>query len=484
MKRLNSLLYFLSAFIVTGSILCFAALPLRLHGPIWQGYRVLAVPASEDMEIFISAVEQAGISGTVSELSVSNRFSFLAPGIRNGFPFTDTVRYGQWFKDETASFRYFYIPYYSLFRFLSLYFSLYRTNRDFYLEAALPYSLLKGCLALVFFIYCVFGSRKKILFLTAASSFVFYAFCVRSSLSLTTALLSMLSTAYWIEAFESEIAIPWKQLKERIRCNVFMIVLPVVSFLSAIIDGFVPLLFFLLAIILSAAAMFSVYSFLQIRADYKDKYRLHPSLKIFVMHPQSWSLFWNTRYALTATVLSGVLLLIAAVLPLVFSVNRLDRSIKGLSIPHPLTRYTEPLTDSGFFTAQMVRSAAALPDLSNYIQDCWYTAAMPYMNVHEPLQPLTQHAQIRFDFFNETDGKLYREEKILYEFNTEFIMKALQYDFFALLPLEKMLLQQGGFTPAVYRTVKIASIGKLPAFFISLIALLFPCILIIIAKIR
>ncbi|MEL3906010.1 MAG: hypothetical protein P1P65_03120 [Treponema sp.] len=485
MKRLNVFFYFLSAFIATGAIVCFAALPLRVYRPVWQGYRVLAVPAAADPEAFIAAAEQAGISDIVSEFSTPQRFAFLQGGRSGGFPFTDEKHYIQWFTDEKNAFRYFYLPYTSFFSFIKLYASLYTLSTGFYLEPAFVYAPIKAAAALMLFLYCLTGCRKKTLFGAAAGSFVLYALSVRSSLSLTTALLSILSAAYWIEALGSEIAIPWKQLKERIRCNVFMVILPAVSFVSAAIDGWLPLLFYLLALILSGTALFSVYTFLHLSAEYKDKYRVHPSLKVFVMHPQSWSRFWNTRYAFTATALCGTLLFAGALLPPVFSTNRLNRSVKTLSIPHPVSRYGEPLTGNGFFAAQALRPPAYLPDLAGYIQDCWYNAAMPYLNVHMPIPVLAEDMEIRFDFFHEgRGGLLLREEKIMYVFNTEFIIRTLQHKRLTLLPLERMLLEQGGFTPAVHRNIRLFTVGKLASFFISLSTLFFPAVLIIIAKIQ
>ena len=63
MKRLNGFLYFLSAFIATGVFLLFIVFPLHFYTSVWDGYRLVAVPASADIEPYISAAEEAGISG-------------------------------------------------------------------------------------------------------------------------------------------------------------------------------------------------------------------------------------------------------------------------------------------------------------------------------------------------------------------------------------------------------------------------------------
>lgn len=485
MKRLNGFSYFLSAFIATGAFLLFAALPLRLYKSVWKEYRILAVPASAALDPYIAAAERSDISGIVSELSAANRFSFIGAGRSGGIPFTAMERYTRWFRDKTGELRYLYIPYTSLFRFIKLYFFLYTARAAFYLEPAIPYAPLKLCLALILFFYCIAGSRNKALFSAAAIGFLCYAFCVKSSLSLVTALLSILTAAYWLEALENKLAIPWKQLKTRIRRNVFMLILPGISLLTALIDGAFPFLFFLLALLLTANALFSVYSFLRMRERYLERYRQHPSLKLFVMHPQSWSQFWNTRYATVTTILTGCLLLLAATIPFTFSTNRLDRSISNIAVPQPVLRQPAPFTDAGFFAGQDSRPQGYLPDLSSYIEDCWYAAVRPYINIRAPLQPLTPNAHIRFDSFREdSGGKVHREEKILYTFDTAFVMRALQRERLALLPLERMLIAQGGFTAAVHRPLKLFTRGAVPSFFITLGALLFPCILIIMAKIR
>ena len=485
MKRLNGFLYFLSAFIATGSLLLFAMLPLRLYKSVWTGYRVMATPASADIKTYIEAAGQVGISGIVSERSSANRFSFLPLGRYGKVPFTDAERYIHWFRDESGSFRYFYIPYTSLLQFVTFYFTLCSKNVPFYLESALPYSPLKAILALILFFYCIIGSRNKTLFFTAAISFLFYALCVKSNLSLTTALLSIMTTAYWLEALENELAIPWKQLKERIRRNVFMIILPTVPLLTAIIDGLAPFLFFLLALLLSASALFSIYSFLQLKETCQDRYRQHPLLKPFVMHPQSWSRFWNTRYAMTVTVLTGCLLLISAVFLSIFSVNRLGHAVTGINVPQPVSRRPAPFTDEGFFMTQAEQPQGSLPDLSNYIADCWYATVQPYLNVHMPLQPLVQNAQIRFDTFDEDSmGIVHRKEKILYTFDTAFIIRSLRHERLSLLPVEKLLIAQSGFTAVTARPLKPFIPNTLASVFITLCTLLFPCVLIIMTKIQ
>ena len=485
MKRLNGFLYFLSAFIATGILLLFIFFPLKFHTSVWNGYRIAAVPASADIEPYISAAEEAGIAGIASEFSVSNRFSVLGTGRYERFPFTDTGRYTRWFHDDSGSYRYFYIPYTSFFKYLAFYFSLYSKRLPFFIEAAIPYAPIQGILALVLFIYCIAGSRKKLLFFAAAFSFVCYAFCIKSSLSPATALLSILTAAYWLEALENELAITWKQLKERIKHNIFMLILPTIPLLTAVIDGIVPLCFFLLALLLSASMLFSVHSFLQLKETYWEQYRQHPLLKLFAMHPQSWAQFWNTRYAITATVLTGCLLLVSAVMPLVFSTNRLSPAVKKLNLPQPVSRQPIPFTDSGFFTVQASRPQDYLPDLSNYIEDCWYTVALPYLNVHEPLPPLTPGMQIRFDsFYEDSNGKLHREEKIIYDFDTLFILRTLRHRRLAMLPLEKMLIAQNGFTAVAFRPLKVYTFSPLTSFFIILGTLLFPCVLIIMGRIR
>ena len=485
MKRLNGFLYFLSAFIATGILLFFIIFPLRFYAPAWDGYRIVAVPCSDDIEQYVSAAEEAGISGIASEFSVSNRFSLLGTGRHERFPFTDIDRYTRWFRDDDGGYQYLYLPYTSIFKYLSFYFSLYGKRAHFFLEAAIPYSPIQGLLALILFAYCIANSRKKLLFFAAAFSFVCYAFCIKSSLSSATALLSILTAAYWLEALENELTIQWKQLKERIKHNIFMLILPAAPLLTAAIDGIVSLCFFLLALLLSASILFSVYSFLQLKETYWEQYRQHPSLKLFAMHPQSWAQFWNTRYAITATVLTGCLLLVSAIIPLVFSTNRLSPAAAKLNAPQPVSRQPIPFTDSGFFTVQASRPQDYLPDLSNYIEDYWYTAVLPYLNVHEPLQPLTPNMRVYFyPFYEDSEGKLHREERVIYSFDTVFILRALRNERLVRLPLEKMLIAQAGFFAAAYRPLYVSALEPLTAFFIILGTLLFPCVLIIMSKIR
>lgn len=485
MKRLNVFFYFLSAFIATGTLLLFAVLPLRLNRSVWHGYRLLVVPAAADIEPYISAAERTGIPDIVSELAIDRRFALLGGNKHGLYPFTDQQRYGQWFSDENSTLRYLYIPYTSFAVFIKFFFLLVLQQQLFYLEPAFPYMLINAVLAGVLFICCLAGSQKKTLFFPAAFGFLCYAASVRSCLSAVTALLSIFAVAYWLEALENDAALPLKQLKERIQHNVFMLILPVAPLIMAVIDGVVPFLFFVLAVVLSASAVFSMYSFLQLRETYLDEQREHPPLKILAMHPQSWTQFWHTRYARTVTVLTGCLLLFAAVYPLVGSFNRLDRSITKLFVPQPVSRHTIPFTDTGFFAVRNTQQQGCLPDLTNYIEDYWYAAAVPYLNVHAPLQPLLPNTQILFDSFTEdTAGVLHRKEKAVLTFNTAFILHVLKHEHIALLPLEKMLRAQAGFVAAVVQPLKIRTLGLFTAFFISFSTLLFPGILIIITKLQ
>lgn len=482
MKFLKNFLYFLSAFVATASILLFIMFPLYRYTSVWKGYRILTIPLSADSAPYIQAAAAAGISGIASEESVQNGYTFLETE-RERFQFTNAENTLRWFRNEQAGYRYLYLPYTSLTQFLRFYFSLYSKHVPFLLEAALPYEPLQGFLALILFVYCLAGSRKKVLFFAAAISFLCYACCIKSSLSIAVTLLSILTCAYWLDAFEQELTVPWKQLKERIKCNIWMLVLPAAPLVTAAIGGLLPLCFFLLAVLLSIALLFSVYSFLRLKQAYNEQYREHPSLRLFAMHPQSWSQFWNTRYAITATVLTGCLLLISAVLSLVFSTNRLKPTVREWSTPQPVMPRPFPFTREGFFAVRSVQPRGHLPDLSDYIEGYWYIKALPYLNIHKPVEPLTPNACIRFDsFYEDPHGIVHREEKILYRFDTAFITHALKKKQITLLPLASMLIAQKGFTAAAYRTVQIYTLNPVVSFFIIMSTLLFPCILIIIAK--
>lgn len=484
MSPFKHFLHFVSAFISTAILLLFILFPLYHYTSVWKGYRILTVPLTADSTPYVQAAAEVGISGIASEESVGNRCAFLETG-RERFPFTNVEHMRQWFCNEQAGFRYFYVPYTSLPQFLKLYFSLYSKQVPFLLEAALPYEPVQGILALVLFVYCMVCSRKRVLFFAATFSFLCYAWCVKSSLSLAVTLLSILTCACWLDAFEQELVIPWKQIKERIQYNIYMILLPVVPLVTAAIGGILPFCFFLLAVVLSITMLFSVYTFLKLKKAYQEQYREHPTLTLFAMHPQSWLQFWNTRYAITAAILTGCLLLVSALLPLIFSTNRLNPAVRQISVPQPISQRQEPLTSSGFFAARTMQPRAHLPDLSNYIEDCWYSAALPYLSVHAPLEPLTPTTAIRFDSFHEdAHGVLHRKEKELYRFDTAFIIRALKHERLKHLPLETMLIAQNGFIAASYQPLRIYTLAPLTSFFITIGALLFPCILIIMAKRR
>lgn len=475
-------LYFLSAFVSTAILLLFVAFPLYRYTSVWEGYRILVAPLTVGSEQYIQAAAESGISGIVSDEEISHRCSFFEKG-RERFPFTDANSMMRWFYNEKAGYRYFYVPYTSLTQFLKLYFSLYSKRVPFLLESALPYEPVQGILALILFVYCIVGSRKKVLFFAATLSFLCYAWCVKSSLSLAITLLSILTCACWLEAFEQELVIPWKQIKERISSNIYMLILPAVPLGIAAIGGLLPFCFFLLAVVLSITMLFSAYSFLKLKKAYQEQYREHPTLTLFAMHPQSWLQFWNTRYAVTAAGLTGCLLVLSALLPLMFSTNRLKPAVRQLSVPQPVSQQPAPFTLSGFFAVRGAQPREHLPDLSNYIEDCWYSTVLPYVSVHAPLEPLTPTTAVYFDsFYEDEGGVLHREVKEIYRFDTAFIIQALKHKRLKYLPLETMLIAQRGFTAASYRPLRIYTLNPVASFFIIMGTLLFPCVLVIMAK--
>jgi len=327
------------------------------------------------------------------------------------------------------------------------------------------------------------NTKRRALFFAAAASFLWYSACTRSNLVLTAGLLSIFSAAYWIEALGSETAVLWKQLKERIHQNYFMYILPALALVFALIAGIQSCCFFFLSILLSITCAFSVYSFLQLWAHDRAQNRLHPQLKIFAMHPQSWYRFWNTPYALHTSILTTVLLFISTIFPLFFSWNRLNRTIHTVSIPAPVVYKNLTFTDDSYFSACAMRPVSYLPDLGSYIEDHWYAKTLPYMNVHDPFTPLSKNTQIRYTFFTEKpQGELEADEKILYTFNDTFIENLLQDPQLKTASLETMLCAQKGFVAAAYKAKKLFTLSTFITFMITLSALFFPCILIIMTK--
>lgn len=483
MKRLSIVFYFAASFIATGVIVFFIILSIRFNSSLWQGYRVLAIPAETNKEIILQAGTAAGITGIISENTIPNRFAFLEAQHYTGFPFTPLEHYQQWFENSAENLCYLYIPYTSLWQFIQFYAMLYISIQNFYLEPPVPYALFQMGISVLLFAYCIVHTKKKALFFAAAVSFLWYSACTRSNLVLTASLLSIFSAAYWIEALGSETTVLWKQLKERIHQNYFMYILPALALVFAVIAGIQSCCFFFLSIILSIAFVFSVYSFLQLWAHDRAKSRLHPQLKILAMHPQSWYRFWNTPYALRTSILTTVLLFISTVFPLFFSWNRLNRTIHTVSIPAPVLSPNRTFTDDSYFSACAMRPVSYLPDLGSYIEDQWYAKTLPYMNVHNPFTPLSKNAQIRYTFFTENpQGALEADEKILYTFNDAFIENLLQAPQLKTVSLEAMLYTQNGFVAAAYKAKKLVTLNTLVTFMITFSALFFPCILIIITR--
>ncbi|MGP1594133.1 MAG: hypothetical protein ACTTH8_02670 [Treponema sp.] len=482
MKRVSFFFYSLSAFIITGSLMLFVMLPQKWYQPVWKGYQVLAVPQSVDLSACVTAVEAAGIHGSVFEFCIPARFAFLQEQQYHTVPFTQETAYRQWFTDSSGAFRYAYIPYTSFLSLMRLLLILHKDIGTFYLESPFIYSFFAAIPVCILFLYCVSRSSKKVLFTAGAAGFLCYAFTLHNNLGLAAALLGLLTEAYWIEALDGGGAVmTWKQLQERMRRNRLMVVLPVVPFVFAVLSGFVSFLFFCLALVLSSSALFSVYGFLQLKAQDEDKNRLHPSLKVFVMHPDSWYCFWNTPAAIKISLLTAGLVLVAAVSPLLFSSNRLDTF--ELAVPAPIGKSAGNFSDDSYFAAAKIRTAAALPDLGSYISDCWYESVFPYINVHQPLPPIVKNTRTAFDFFYErSDGTILHEEKTLFEFDTAFISNALQRISAGTFPLETMLIRQGGFTAVEHTYIKTAIFNTRVSFFLILPSLFFPCILIIIAR--
>ncbi len=483
MKQLDSLAYFFSGFTVAALMLVFLILPHHINHSIWKDYRVLALPADTPLESVLQTIKKAGIRGAASELSLTERFSFLETHHYSGFlPFTDITHYTQWFTNQNKSVQYIYIPYKSFWKHIKLYVLLRRAHIPFFLEYTSSFSLIQlfGCLIL--FIYILFKVSKKIVFAALGFPFLLFSHAAHGSLPMTAALLALFSITYWLKALGKETNILSEQLKKRIQNNHFMFILPLAALFFAMLSGIMICILFLLAILLSAITTFLVYRFLQLYESTKDSENRH-HFNILVMHPDSWKYFWNTKDTCKITVLTAVLLFLTAFMPLLFSFNRLPDRIKTLSIPTPSQTGKTPFTDDGFFKACLQHTETDLPDLTNYIEDRWYTAALPYMNINKPFTPVSKNAVITLSVFQQQEkGILKPTEQNLYTFNTDFILHTLKNESVAILPLEQMLLSQNGFLTAKHQNIQLYVLNKVVTWLLACTALFFPCILIIIAK--
>ncbi len=479
MKHLDIPVCFVLGFTASALLLLFILLPYHTNTAIWEHYRLLAVPAEIPQQPIIRAVRNTGITGIVSDACLQDRFSFLTAQYYKGFPFTSVNEYKKWFTDEKSSLQYIYIPYKSLWQYIKVYFSVRKTAPAFYLEPPLPFALFQLCGCFILAVYCIANIKRKALFSALAFPFVLFAATAHGSFSMAAAVLSIFSAAYWIEALGGEADIQWKQFKQRITRNRFMFLLPLGAVLFAILEGGKSFLFFTAAIFFACISLLLVYRFLQLYSSTKE----HLHFKMFVMHPDSWLHFWNTLQTYRMTVGTAVLILITAVFPLILPLNRLPHTMHRISVPAPGIHAKTPFTADGFFTACIQRSDFSLPDLAAYIEDHWYAAALPYTNLHEPFKPVSKHAAIRFtSFTQQPDGKLLLEEKVLLTFNSDFIANTLHNKALAALPLETMLLAQNGFLTAAHRQLKLFTFNSILTCCITLAALFFPCILIIMAK--
>ncbi len=403
------ILFYLAAFIAI------FLLKAQFTSSVWEGYRVLAVPAHIGEDRVLQKLKNHGIN---SVLSLS-----LQDGVYTN-PMCPVTDFGQNYAGAVKSF----------------YFDFDRAHQIYYIEENADLSakisalfkddvsgwkieristfsrlilILPALLSLAFFI----ASKRKLMFLLMQAPFMFFCVCSPSFVPCFCAsVFSIL--AYTIQFY-------WKKpgwlnfLLKDLLCQFLLVCVLSFSIAAVFYGG---------GIKIAAGGIFSVIAgfliFFALHAI--DKSKKNAGF-IFINSAQVCSFSLRRRLEFT-----GLVIFSAIVLSLAFIANSRFFStggLSGLTIPVP-EEYIKS-KDFSFNSYQLLASSETsqrkLPDLCSYIDLRWQTDTFPYVPLYANIEGPFAGNEVCVPAFNYQDksGRVTTERKIMYTFDEAYYNKIL-----------------------------------------------------------
>lgn len=401
---------------------------------IWKSYQVLYAENSVEEEKILSVLEENGCKGVITfSQQRQPLFSIYTPvelKQDSSEYLTERLKY---FTDKDHQFRLYYIPeeYNS-----DAEKALTQIQKEYTLKAGLDgksnYLWILPILSVIFYLLFGIASKNKKLFLAMGLFPVLFVFS-KPFFADAAAVIMFMQSLFFIEKY-------WNRKKAaRVISTSFYTFVSVVSTVAVIFifswkDGLV-----FLAVIAAVASCFVIVTSLRKSHDKKlpfdFKYILPADLIPAVTKDAS-------KYFILAA--AGL----AVMVFLFFFQGRFSSgaTYRGLVLPSPMEKELPEMQDE--------EEPEKLPVIENYYEWVWDTVTFPYRNLNKKNQkrkPLEKGDQIIIDEFTEKENSLVKEEKVIYEFNEEFVEKIdrniekLNYP-----AIEKLMKEQGEDYSVIY----------------------------------
>ncbi|MDR1748223.1 MAG: hypothetical protein LBR47_04110 [Spirochaetaceae bacterium] len=411
--------------------------------PLWNEFRVLAVPSDVSEAAVLSLLENAGIGPVISP---SGRSPFASPPEAPVQPDSD-VYYNEsfrYFSDRDGGYTLFFLPdAKGLEKHIASAFA--GSGIGAVLDGGFVWNPLPAFFLAVLGGIFFFFSKQKWFFLPTALPFLFFALC-SPLFSVCAGSCFVLAFLFRIEKFWKRSASPADLFKEPLLF--FLLLLSLAFFIAG---GKTTALLSLCCFIASGAVVFLLYT----GGCTRERNRRLRERQIFIPVPiMPTSALIATRSTFLRTMVPLWICLLLTAFFFIFSRGFTPAAAAdGLSIPAP-TGYTE---NAVFDTQELeyletVRPAQGLPDLADFIRFQWNIQTFPYRSVHSEGRNSPEENTagiIRYEA--DENGKIRARMEQVKLFNNQFITDIIEREKNGKLTLESMLISQGRFTAVGYR---------------------------------
>ncbi len=413
MKKFLSI--FLPVLFYSAAFLVIFLLKAQFTSSVWEGYRVLAVPAQIEEEKVLDKLQNHGINSVLS-------LSLQSPVYTN--PMCPVTTFGQNYADAVKSF----------------YFDFDKAHQIYYIEENADLSrkipaLLKDdvsgwkiehistfsrlilILPVLFSLGFFIAAKRKIMFLLMQAPFLFFCACSPSFVPCFCASVFAI-LAYTIQFY-------WKKpgwlnfLLKDLLCQFLLICVLSFAIASAFYGNGIKIAASgILALIASFLMFFALHVI--------DKSKKSAGF-IFINSAQVCSFSIKRRLEF-----AGLVILSAILLCLAFIANARFFSTGGLSgltipVPEEYTKSKDFSFNSYELLASSETSQRQLPDLCNYIDLRWQTDTFPYVPLYANVNSPFAGDEVCLPAFSYQDksGRVTTERKIMYTFDEAYYNKIL-----------------------------------------------------------
>lgn len=361
----HSILDILLPCIFVVSILSMQLFHWNTHKTVWKDFRVLFLPFSQDVPLVMDLLENSGVGGAISALSVDEKFfQTNCPPIH-----ASHEQYLQWFQNENDALSYIYIPKASHISLQALK-GLHDRSIHFYLEGNYyPTLVNSGSVILLLITFLCFSARKLIFFFSTLP-YLLLSLLSPSLAILASILIFCTATFYTIEILFPSSNLDDEQKMERIRANITFFALFALAIILSLFDTLTFCMYTMLSFVASLCPLYIVGKLQYLSEQEKEATRSHAKPTLYILHPD----FSQKLISSKKMIFSSFLLFFCYSLPIIFSnfyLLPLSESYGNtLALPSPSdTLCCKDFSLDSFDVIRKNKTEEMLPCLINYICD-------------------------------------------------------------------------------------------------------------------